>query len=73
MHSNYLEAFGKSCYYFRFHSEVKFLKRFEVFLDLVVLVYFNAISIFLYGKELYLHLFFVISMFVSGRMHIVEI
>ena len=28
---------------------------FEVFLDLVVLVYFNAISIFLCGKELYLH------------------
>ena len=28
MPSNDLEAFGKKCYYFLFHSEVKFLTRF---------------------------------------------
>ena len=38
-----------------------------------MLVYFNAISIFIRCKELYLPQFFVTSMFISGRMHIVEI
>ena len=73
MHSNYLEAFGSRVIIFGSIPKSRFLRVFEVFLDLVVLVYFNAISIFLCGKELNLHLFFVISMFVSGRMHIVEI
>ena len=41
MHSSDLEAFGKKYCYFWFHWEVKFLTR----LDLVILVYFNAISI----------------------------
>ena len=41
MHSNDVEECGKKCCYFWFHSEVKF---FDVFLDLVILVYFNAIS-----------------------------
>ena len=47
MQSNYLylEAFGKKCCYFWFYSEVKFFTRFDVFLDLVILVYFYAISI----------------------------
>ena len=37
-------------------------------------MYFNAISIFLCVKEFYLHFFFfVIAMFISGRMHMVEI
>ena len=37
-------------------------------------MYFNAISKgFLFGKELYLHSFGVISMSISGRMHIVKI
>ena len=45
MHRNYPEAFGKKCCYFWFHLEVKFLARFGVFFDLVVLVYFKAISI----------------------------
>ena len=31
--------------YFWFHSEVKFLTIFDVFLDLVILAYFYAISI----------------------------
>ena len=44
MHSNYLEAFTKKCCCFWFHSEVNFWHVFEVFLDLVFLVYFNAIS-----------------------------
>ena len=44
MHSSDLEACGKKCCYFWFHSEVKFLTRFDLFLDLVVLPYFNAIS-----------------------------
>ena len=45
MHSNDLEAYGKKCCYFWFHSEVKFLARFNVFLDLVIFAYVNAISI----------------------------
>ena len=45
MHSSDLEAFWKKYCYFWFHSEVKFLTRFDVFLDLVILVYFNAISV----------------------------
>ena len=51
MHSNYLEAFGKKCCYFWFHSEAKFLTRYDVFLDLVILVYFNAISIDFYSVK----------------------
>ena len=45
MHSSDLEAFGKKYCYFWFHWEVKCLTRLDVFLDLVILVYFNAISI----------------------------
>ena len=48
MYSNYLEAFWKKCCYFWFHSEVKFLMRFDFFGGLVSLVYFNAISIDFY-------------------------
>ena len=51
MHSSDLEAFGKKCLYFWFHSEVKCLTRFDVFLDLVILVYFNAISIDFYAVK----------------------
>ena len=51
IHSNYLEAFGKKCCYFWFHWEVKFLTCFDVFLDLVILVYFNAISIDFYSVK----------------------
>ena len=73
MHINYLESLLEAVLLFLFHSKVKFLMRFGVFLDLIILVYFNDISIFLCGKELYLHIFFVISVFISGKMHIVEI
>ena len=70
MHSSDVEACGKKCCYFWFHSEVKFLMRFDVFLDFIILPYFYAISMDFYAvlKVLNLHLFCVISMFVSGRM-----
>ena len=51
MHSNDLEACGKKCCYFWFHSEVKFLTRFDVFLDFVILHYFNAISMDFYAVK----------------------
>ena len=63
MHSNYLKAFGKPCYYFWFHSKVKFLTRFEVFLDLVVLVYLMQFLYFYAVKSFICINFFVISMF----------
>ena len=59
MHSNYLEAFWKKCCYFWFHSEAKFLARFDVFLDLVILVYFNAISIDFYSVKSFICITFV--------------
>ena len=68
MHGNDLEACGKKCCYFWVHSEAKFLTRFDVFLDFVILAYFNAISIDFMWLSLYLHLLCVISMFTSGRM-----
>ena len=43
----------------RFHSEVKFLTRFDVFLDLVILVYFNAISIDFYEVKSFICIIFV--------------
>ena len=62
MHSNDLEACGKKCCYFWFHSEVKFLTRFDVFLDYVIFAYFNASSIYFYAVNCFiLHLFCVIS------------
>ena len=68
MHSNDLEAFWMKYCYFWFHSEVKFLTRFRHLFGLIVILpYFNAISVDFY-KMFHLHLFCVISMFVSGRM-----
>ena len=54
MHSNDLEACGKKCCYFWFHSEFKFLTRFDVFLDLVIFAYFNAISIDFYAVNCFI-------------------
>ena len=69
MDSNDLEACGKKCCYFWFHSEVKFLTRFDVFLDFVILPYFNAISMGFYAVKCLIYILIcVISMFVSGRM-----
>ena len=45
MHGSDLKTCWKKCCYFWFHLEVKFLTRFDVFLDSVILVYINAISI----------------------------
>ena len=59
MHSNDLEACGKKCCYFWFHSEVKFLTRFDVFLDLVILPYFNAISIDFSAVKCLIYIYFV--------------
>ena len=59
MHSSDLEAFGKKCCYFWFHSEVKFLTRFDVFLDFVIWVYFDAISIDFYAVKSFLCINFV--------------
>ena len=71
MHSNDLQACGKKCcyyYFFLFHSEVKFLKRFTCF-GLRHFVLFKCnLYVFLCGKVFNLHLFCVISTFVSGRI-----
>ena len=68
MHDSDLKVYGKKRCYFWFHSEVKFLTRFYVFLDLVNLVDFNAISVDLYAVRCFICIFCVISMFISGRM-----
>ena len=59
IHSIYLEAFGKKCCYFWFHSEVKFLTCFDAFLDLDILVYFNAISVDFYSVKSFICISFV--------------
>ena len=59
MHSNDLEACGKKCCYFWFHSEVKFLRVFDVFLDLVIFANFNAIYIDFYSVKCIICIYFV--------------
>ena len=59
MDSNDLEACGKKCCYFWFHSEVKFLTRFDVSLDLVIFAYFNAIFIDFYAVKSFICIDFV--------------
>ena len=59
MHSNDLEACGNEVLLFLFHSEVKFLTRFDVFLDLVIFAYFNAISIYFYAVNCFICIYFV--------------
>ena len=50
MHSNDLEACGMLYSYFWFHSKVKFLTRFRhLFGLMVILPYFNAISVDIYA------------------------
>ena len=74
MHSRDPEAFGKKCCYFWFHSEVKFVTRFwRIFGLSYICVFLCNVYRFLCDKELYLHKFCVITMFISGRMHIVKI
>ena len=59
MDSNELEACGKKCCYFWFHSEVKFLTRFDVFLDLAIFAYFNDIFIDFYAVKSIICIYFV--------------
>ena len=59
MHSSDLEACGKKCCYFWFHSEVKFLRVFDVFLDFIILRYFNAISMDFYAVKCLIYIYFV--------------
>ena len=57
--SNDLDACGKKCCYFWFQFEVKFFTRFEVFLDLVILAYFNVISTNFYAIKCIICIYFV--------------
>ena len=59
MHGSDLKAYGKMPCYFWFHSEVKYLTRFDVFLDFVISVYFNIISIDLYVVKCFICICFV--------------
>ena len=54
MHSNDLEAWGKMLFLVQFWSQI-----FDVFLDLVIFVCFNAISIGFYGVKCFICLYFV--------------
>ena len=69
MHSSDLEACGKKCCYFGSIPKSNFWRVFDVFLDFVIFAIFLCnFYRFLLGKVHYLHLFWVISMFISGRM-----
>ena len=60
MHSNDLEACGMKYCYFWFHSEVKFLTRFRhLFGLLVILLYFDAISVDVSAVKSSIHIYFV--------------
>ena len=69
MHINDLEACGMMLLFLvPFRSQI-FDAFFYVFLDLVILPYFNAISIDFYEVKCLINIYFVkISMFISGRM-----
>ena len=59
MHSSDLETCGKKCCYFWFHSEVKFWRVFDVFLDFIKFALFNAISIDFYAVKSFICINFV--------------
>ena len=59
MHSSDLEACGKKYCYFWFHSEVKFWRVFDVFLDFVILPYFDAIAMDFYAVKCLIYIYFV--------------
>ena len=60
MHSNDLEACGMLYCYFWFHSNVKFLIRFRHLFGLVVILpYFNAISVDFYVVNCLIYIYFV--------------
>ena len=58
MDSNDLEAYGKKRCYFGSILKSNFLRGFDVFLELVILVYFNAISIDLYAVKCCICIYF---------------
>ena len=60
MHSNDLEACGMLYCYFWFHSKVKFLTRFRHLFGLIVILpYFNAISVDFYAVKCLIYIYFV--------------
>ena len=60
MHSSDLEACGKKCCYFWFHSKVKFLTRFQHLFGLIVILpYVNAISVDFYALKCLIYIYFV--------------
>ena len=60
MHGNDLEACGILYCYFWFHSKVKFLTRFRHLFGLVVILpYFNAISVDFYAVKCLIYIYFV--------------
>ena len=66
MDSNDLEAWGRSVVIFGSIPKSNFLRVFDVFLDLVILAYFNVISIHFYAVKCVICIYFcVIPMFLS--------
>ena len=62
---------GRSVIIFGSILKSNFLRVYDVFSDLVIFVYFNAISIDLYAIRCFICIFFcVFILFISGRMHI---
>ena len=60
MHRNDLESCGMYYCYFWFHSEVKFLTRFRHLFGLIVILpYFNAISVYFYAVKCLIYIYFV--------------
>ena len=56
MHSSDLEAYGKKCCSI---PKSNFWRVFDVFLDLVIFAYFNAISIDFYSIKSIIRIYFV--------------
>ena len=59
MDSNDQEACGKKCCYFWFIPKSNFWRVFDVFLDFVILPYFNAISLDFYAVKCLIYIYFV--------------
>ena len=59
MHSNDLEACGRSVITFGSIPKSNFWRVFDVFLDLVILPYFNAISMDFYEVKCLINIYFV--------------
>ena len=64
MHSNDLKTFGKK----GFIPKSNFWCVFDVFLDLVILVYFNAISIDFCAIKCFICINYVYILFIIGKM-----